>query len=498
MTPTLSSADAWQPLSASDWNAEAAQHLLRRAAWTARPAEVDQAVRDGLTATLDRLFPNEPQLLPKPRQIVRLEEGALTFQQRLKDASADEKRMIQRESRERAQLALQDLSMKWLRAAVKPEQSAFAKWVLFLSDVYVVASEKANSPSHIFLHADIIARHALGAAPELTKAISRSPAMVIYLDLNQSQRTAPNENFARELFELFLLGEGNYSESDIKEAARAFTGYRAQQYSTEFRFVPAQHDATPKTIFGQTAPFTGDGVIDLAYKQPAAAAFLPHEIAKFYLSDSPLPPEYLASLGAIWREAGFNLRFLAQRFFGSRLFFSPEFRGGFIKSPVQYYLGLVQDLQIEVAPLPRYVLNPLRQMGQMLFNPPNIRGWVGGRNWINSSTLAARRALAESLFNTIDEKNLNADEQLDLLAARTDGAKDFTTPLNRFDEFAAVEPSEAAKRLVENFISASADDLLQQNLAQFIATGPATPTERRRRVRRATVALLQSPDYQLC
>ncbi len=498
MTPSLSPEDAWQPLSAADWNPAAAQHLLRRTGWTARPAEVERAVQEGLIATLDRLFPAEPALFAKPRLIARLEEEAPVNLQKAKNATPEEKRLLQREANERAQMALQDMSIRWLRLAVEPVNAAFAKWTLFLGDVYVVASQKITNAGLLYRHADLISRHAFGPAPALTKAVSRSPAMIIYLDLNQSQLKAPNENFARELFELFVLGEGNYTEPDIKEAARAFTGYRAQQFASEFRYVPQQHDATPKTIFGQTGPFTGDEVIDLAYAQPAAASFLPHEMVKFYLSDTPLPTEHLSALGSIWRTADFNLRTLAQRFFGSHLFFAPEFRGNFIKSPVQFSLGLLQDLQLDLAPLPRFVLNPLRQMGQTLYNPPNIRGWVGGRNWINSATLAARRALVESLFVPIDEKNLNADEQIELVAARADGAENFTTPKERLDEYARLDPPAAAARLVSTFLPAPGNESLRQNLAQFIAAGPPAEAERLRRVRRAAVTLLQSPDYQLC
>lgn len=498
MTPSLKPADAWQPLPVAEWNAAAAKHLLRRAGWTARPAEVEQAVRAGLPATLDRLFPSTPVLLPKPRQIARLEAETPGYQERLRTASVDEKRMLQRSSRERTQMALQDMSIKWLRLAAQPATSAFAKWVHFLGDVYVVSSEKINNAALLFQHFDIITREALGPAPTLTKAVSRSPAMVVYLDLNQSQLKAPNENFARELFELFVLGEGNYTEQDIKEAARAFTGYRLQASGLEFRSIPAQHDTKPKTIFGQTAPFTGDGVIDLAYTQPAAASFLPHEMVKFYLSDSPLPAEHLAALGDLWRSDQLNLRALAQRFFGSRLFFAPEFRGNFIKSPVQFYLGLLQDLELDVTPLPRYALTPLRQMGQTLYAPPNIRGWVGGRNWINSSTITARRALVESLFVPIDEKNLNADEQIELLAARADGFVTFTEPKESFDALARGDADAAAARLIDAFLPSPADETLRKNLSQFIAAGPSSEAERSRRVRRAAVTLLQSPAYQLC
>ena len=170
----------------------------------------------------------------------------------VRSAAGDQKRQLQREARERTQLAIQDMSIKWLQFAAQPGNAAFAKWVLFLSDVYVVGVDKVKNAALIWEHFDILGRNALGPAPVLAKAVSRSPAMVAYLDLNQSKRGAPNENFARELFELFLLGEGNYTEQDIKESARAFTGYR-QQFGV-FRNAPGQHDPCRPNIFTNSAP----------------------------------------------------------------------------------------------------------------------------------------------------------------------------------------------------------------------------------------------------
>jgi len=499
MRISLNPTEAWQPLPATEWNGEAARHLLRRAGWTAQPAAVERALRDGLTTTLERLFPVEPVLMAKPRMVERLQNDEPQLVQAVQKMSGDEKFRAQREVQERQRIAVQDLSIKWLRHAAQPDGAAFAKWVLFLSDVYVVSAEKVRNTAHLFEHFDLLARHGLGPAPALTKAISRSPAMITYLDLNQSQKRAPNENFARELFELFLLGEGNYSEQDIKESARAFTGYRAQPYQGDFRYAPGQHDGTPKTIFGQTGDFTGDDVIDLAYQQKAAGAFLPHELVKFYLSsDTMLPKEYLFALGDMWRSGGYELRTLAHQFFGSRLFFAPEFRGNFIKSPIQFCLGLVQDLQLDVIPLPRLTLNPLRQMGQWPFYPPNVRGWVGGRNWISSATLASRRQFVETLFVPIDENNLNADEQIDLLAARSNGIARFTVDDASLAELTKLEPAQAAERLAQDYLPVPVAPEFNTSVANFLATGPNDDKQRLRRIRRATVTLLQGPEYQLC
>jgi uncharacterized protein (DUF1800 family) len=499
LTPSLPPAAAWQPLPANAWDAAAARHLLRRAGWTARPEEADRAVREGLEATLERLFPAEPEYFPEPALAAQVGVDAPAYQARVRAAADPEaRRSIQREEQEKVQSALQDLTLRWLDYARQPGNAAFAKWVLFLSDIYVVGADKVRDVDLVFRHFDLLARLGLGPAPALTKAVSRSPAMMIYLDLNQNQKAAPNENFARELFELFVLGEGNYTEQDIKEAARAFTGYRARPATAQFVFAERQHDEGPKTVFGERGNFDGDGVIDLAYRQRAAGAFVPHELVKFYLSDEPLPREHLLALGDAWAAEGYDLRWLARRFFGSRLFFAPEFRGNFIKSPVQFYLGMVQDLDLSVPPLPRLVIFPLRQMGQVLFVPPNVRGWVGGRAWINSSALAARRTLAEMVFTPVDDLHLNADEARELAAARAAGAGHFSVAAERLDPYLAVPPAEAAERMQAAFLPAAAGPDFARSLAAFLAGAAPQGPDRFRRVRRAAITLLETPEYQLC
>jgi uncharacterized protein (DUF1800 family) len=497
--PSLSATEAWQPLPAAEWNAEAARHLLRRTGWTAQPADVARSLQDGLPATLDRLFPEAPPLFPKPALIAHLEAGLPGYAQRIRAALPEERRQLQREERERAQATLLNLTIRWLQFAVQPENAAYAKWVLFLSDIYVVSFAKVYNPPMIYRHFDILGRAGLGPAPALTKAVSRSPAMIQYLDLNQSRKGAPNENFAREMMELFVLGEGHYAEADIKEAARAFTGYRTRPAFDDFIFAAGQHDDGPKTVFGRTGNFTGDQVIDLAYGLPAAGAFLPHELAKFYLSDTPLPAEHVASLGRAWSTEGdYSLRWLAGRFFGSRLFFAPEFRADFIKSPVQFYLGLVQDLGLDVTPIPRFVVNPLRQMGQVLYQPPNVRGWVGGRSWIDAGTLAARRALTEQLFTALDEAKLNADEQEELVAARARGQDRFTVTAAGLSGWARLNPDECVARLSQALLPAPPTPAFRAALQDYLAAGPSDPAAKAHRLRRTIATLIESPEYQLC
>lgn len=485
----------WQPLPASEWNADAARHLLRRAAWTARPEDVDRAVSDGLIATLDRIFPKAANPFPKPKLVAAIEADEPEMAQKIKLADEVQKRELRKQARDRFQQAYQDMVVKWLQFAADPVNSAVEKWVLCLSDVYVVAYEKVRNTALLWQHHATLRSHAFGVAPVLTKAVSRSPAMVDYLDLKDSRRDAPNENFARELFELFVLGEGNYTEADIKEAARAFTGYR--QRLGEFVMVRGQHDAGSKTVFGKSGPFDGDRVIDLAYEQGAARTFLPKELLRFYLSEQPIPPEQLTELGDWWRDAHFDLRALLLRIFSSQLFYQPSYRNNYIKSPVQFYLGGIQDLNLDVAPLARQVIGVLRQMGQMPFNPPNVRGWVGGRTWINSSTLGARRQLVQALFSPINEAALNADEEIELVAARAEGRARFTFAPERLREFTALPPPQAAEKLVQTFLPISAGAVYRDALSKFIKGKSASETSLEK-ARAALVTLLESPEYQLC
>jgi uncharacterized protein (DUF1800 family) len=495
MPDTLSSLTpqtAWEPLPPGAWDEPAARHLLRRLGFGATPAELARTLQDGPADTIRRYFDRMP-VFNAPDKIAKLAQDTPEMAKALRGAEGPEKRLARQQSQERSREALFDLTLHWLQLAARPENSPAEKWLLFLSDVWVVSAEKVKNASLVFQHQDFLRKLALGNAPLLAKAMSRSPAMVMYLDLQESKRETPNENFARELFELFTLGEGHYTEQDIKQAARAFTGYR-QRYG-EFEFVPRQHDRGPKTVFGHTGDFTGDDVIDLVFRQPAAGSFLPKEMVRFYLSETPLPAAMTDTLGAGWARTGYDLRRLLLTFFTSRVFFAEDFRGNYIKSPVQFYLGLLQDLQLAVAPLPRRVIGVLRQMGQLPFDPPNVRGWVGGRAWINSATLSARRLLIESLVHPLNRANLNADEQMALEAADKVGPAQYTLTDELLADWAKQTPAEASQLLLARSLPDRQGSVLAQQLATFLADSRGRPAAN---LRAALATLLESPDYQLC
>lgn len=489
---SLSPTEAWQPLPDAAWNEAAARHLLGRIGWAARDESVREAAAAGLPHTLRERLLQMPAW-PKPPGIADLEAAAPDAMRRAARGQGTGERAAARALRERSREAAADLTIRWLQHAARPEHAAAEKWLLFLQDVWVVTIAKVKAAPLLYQHQDWLRRSALGSYRDLARNLSRSPAMIEFLDLQRSRPEAPNENFARELFELFTLGEGHYTEGDIKEAARAFTGYRRQ--GVEFRFVRRLHDPGIKSVFGQSGRFGGDDVIDLVFQQPAAGRFLVREMARFYLTDEPLPDAYLAPLGDWWAKQDFSLEKLLPAFFGSRLFFAPEFRGNFLKSPVQFYLGLVQDLDLAPAPLQRRVIGALRQMGQMPFNAPNVRGWIGGRTWINSATLAARRSVVAALLNPPNPGLLNGDERQALAAAEP--GLQFHLPVERLEAWAQLTAADAAAALIRLALPARAGDpALRAQVAACI--DGSRPDDRREAVRAALGALFEAPDYQLC
>ncbi|QYM79897.1 DUF1800 domain-containing protein [Horticoccus luteus] len=485
---------AWQPLPAAAWDAAAARHLLRRAGWSASPDEVTRVLRDGLAPTLDRLFPRQPAAMPVPKSVADFRSEAADYRRKIRQAPREQRRDLKRDFQQQARDALGDLTLVWMQFSLHPDRAAYEKWVSFLGNVYVVSANKVRDPAMLYEHQALLRAGGTGPAPKLTKGVLRSPAMIQYLDLQQNRLGAPNENFGRELMELFTLGVGHYTENDVKQGSRAFTGYR--QRDGAFEFAPRQHDGSAKTFLGHTGHFDGDQAIDVIYQQPAAGTRLPALMARFYLSDEPLPDPHLAALGDWWRATGFDLHQLCLRWFSSRLFFDPQFRGIAIKSPQQYYLGLLQDLGLDLAPLPRRVLPALRQMGQPLYTPPNVRGWVGGREWINSATLDARRALVGVLFTPLNENRLNADEQRALARARAAGVTGFSFTDDRFKKLLPLTDAEVTTALCDFLLPVHVAPDYRAAITQFLAQGDAA--RRLARIRNAAITLLGSPEYQLC
>ncbi|MDQ8193142.1 DUF1800 family protein [Coraliomargarita sp. SDUM461004] len=488
--------DAWKPLPGGFWRIEEAQHFLRRVGFSASPEAVTSALRGSPKAYLQQAFRPDSGM----QRSDALKEFTANIHQRYQHIyreveDEEEKRKLRQEIQREENELFRGFAMDWFYYARQPQQSAREKFVVFLQDIFVVEQNKVRDTELLFSLQQTLREGTTNSYPELCKKISREPAMVRYLDLLQNTARKPNENFARELFELFTLGEGNYTETDIKEAARAFTGYRIKK-RREFYQEQRLHDDSKKTIFGETGKWNGDDVVDITFRQPAAKTFLIRELIKFYLTEEVVPEPYIQALGEQWAEHNFSLSYLIETFFQSRLFFHPAYRGNMVKSPLHFYIGLCQDLRIDIAPFEARVLRSMATMGQSFYNPPNVRGWLYGEHWINSTTISARRQLVDYIFAKLDEENLNANEQRDLEAAREAGRGNFLVTQERLQQVLSLAADDLATHLTTYFITAPSRATYRNALQSIL--GNTQDEGAAKRVRYAIIALLQSPAYNLC
>ena len=493
---TFSVDDAWKPLPGGFWRIEEAQHFLRRVGFSATPEAVTAALRDSPKAYLQAAFQPGANL----KKSTALSEFEATIHERhihiYKEVEDEqEKRELRQEIQREENELFRRFAMDWFYFAREAEHSAQEKFVMFLQDVFVVEQSKVKDTALLFSMQQTLRQGIHENYPDLCKQVSREPAMVRYLDLIQNTARKPNENFARELFELFTLGEGNYTENDIKEASRAFTGYRLKK-RYQFHRERKLHDQNRKTVFGETGNWDGDDVIDITFKQPAAKTFLIRELIKFYLTEETVPEAYIEALGDQWAAHDFSLNYLIETFFQSRLFFHPAYRGNMVKSPIHFYLGLCQDLRLDVAPFEARILRSMNTMGQAFYNPPNVRGWLYGEHWINSTTISARRQLVDYLFAKLNEEKLNANEQRDLKAAREAGRGNFLVTPDRLKQVLSLAPDDLAKHFTTYFITAPSRATYHEALQSIL--GDTQTAGAAQRVRHAIIALLQSPAYNLC
>jgi hypothetical protein len=363
--------DAWAPWqpSAGQWNRKWAAHLFRRAAFGASNAQLAAALKDGFPRTLDTLMAGAPD-------------------------AADLLELFTETGGHYSDTA--GLRAWWLYAMTEGGHPLREKLTLFWHNHFATSYAKVRS-THLMYRQNVTLRaHALGKFPAFLLDMSKDTAMLVWLDSNRNVKGAPNENYAREVMELFSLGVGNYTEKDIQEAARALTGWHHDVEVTKFEFNRALHDDGEKAVFGKTGRWTGEDVVRLCCEQPACARFIAGKLYAFLVSETAPPKELLEPLAEQFRKSGYDIADLVKTMLGSRLFFSEHAYRKRVKWPVEYVLGAISA---EVpGRVPLYdVVDPLGKMGQALFAPPNVKGWRTGTDWLNSATLLARNNFAEKV-----------------------------------------------------------------------------------------------------
>ncbi len=385
-----------KPLSAADWSPQHARHLLNRAGFGVPEREVKRLSGLGLAAAVSSLIDYEytPDTLAEPDFLITPEDYK-EYRESLKGVSEEERRKLNNEMRARERAAMLRMQGWWFERFVNTPRPLQEKMALFWHGHFATSAQKVQQSRANYQYNDLLRTHATGNFKALTTAVGQSPVMLRYLDNVQNVKGSPNENWARELMELFTLGQGQYTEQDIKESARAFTGWSGSVYGEGFTFREDRHDFGTKTFMGRTGNFDGWDILNIIFEQPAAAEFITTKLWTFFAYENP-EPAIVRTLADVLRRNNYEIAPLLEAMFTSAAFYSEKAMGTQIKSPVQFLVQLSHDLALDSPP---YVAlaRASSQLGQNIFYPPNVAGWDGGRQWINANTLLGRYNMSRQI-----------------------------------------------------------------------------------------------------
>jgi len=363
----------WEPTTQEPWDARRVRHLMRRGGFGAKPSEIKELVELGPAKTIDRILSkNNTQAL-----------------------EAFEQESSQIVSAIRSGGSIDSLAAWWLHRMIHTPSPLVEKITLFWHGHFATGADKVNDIELMVQQNKLLREHALGDFRKMVHEVSKDPAMLLYLDSASNRKTHPNENYARELMELFCLGEGNYTEQDVQQLARCFTGWEIRRKS--FRFNPYQHDSGLKTLLDRQGIESGQEAIDAVLAHRSMPTFIAGKLVRFFVCDEPNPtPEFLEPLAEVFRKSHFTIEPLVRTILSSKLMLSDWSVGKKVRSPIDFMVESIRSLQVTTN-LDR-LAKGLDGIGQALFNPPNVKGWDGGRAWINSSTLIGRSNLIVDLL----------------------------------------------------------------------------------------------------
>ena len=465
---------------------------MNRAGFGGRPDEIDRLTRLGMDAAVDELFNYDriPETFTPPDfSSLRVLWDTLA---RLRQQNAPQRQrfealvIAQRGDNQK----LQEIREWWVTRMIQTRRTLQEKMVLFWHGHLVSVRPDARLSENLFAQNELFRRMALGNFKDLIMAISKDPAMLEYLDNESNRRGRPNENYARELLELFTLGIGNYTEPDIKEAARAFTGWTRRGY--EFSFDPRQHDDGSKTFLGRSGNLDGGDIVNIIFEQPVTARFLPRRLFEFFAYLRP-DESLVEEMADLFRRNTFNVAPLMRTILTSQAFYSEPAMRSQVKSPAQLVVGTARLLDVDATVSPQQI-RAMDLMGQALFYPPNVGGWPRGESWITTATLFFRYNFSN----------------LPLVGGRMPGVagRPSAQPPLPPGVIKAIDGArtagDAVDRLVELLVTGGLDEQRKPALVRalgassaqqaFAANGGDADT----RLRSALHLLMSSPEYQVC
>ena len=399
------------PIAATDWNYDRAAHLLERAGFGGTPEEIGRLAamtpRQAVDALVDfesiksdlKPFdesgiwdPGMDPFPPSRAEAVRIarERGEGLGEKVRPEGSQRRLQPVVDKffySLTANAIETQRLGLWWANRMLTTNRPLEEKLTLFWHGHFATGENKVRDYRMMLRQNEMFRAQAAGNLRGLLVGILKDPGMLVYLDNGENIKKHPNENFGRELLELFSMGVGNYTERDVREAARAFTGWTNNVL--DFKFDAGQHDSGEKTFLGQNGPFNGEDIIDIILKQPVTAEFVSGKLYRYFVRED-VPTSVRASLGRTFRESGYQIKPLLKQIFLSRDFYSPPAYATQIKSPVLLVVSTYKKLGLREVPTIPDFGRMTGGLGQSLFDPPNVAGWAGGRTWITPSTLLQR------------------------------------------------------------------------------------------------------------
>ena len=438
---------AWQPFQPTQskpWSIRLAAHLYRRAGFGATYGQLKQAATQGLTKTVDSLFQNESSEFVA--QIDNLKKQV------------------------RSGGNVQQLPNYWLYRMAKTRSQLLEKTTLFWHGHFATSAGKVDEVTMMLDQNDWLRSNALKKFGPMVQGISKDPAMLTYLDSKVNRKTRPNENYARELMELFCLGLGNYTEDDIKQLARTFTGWEIR--NDRFRFNKYQHDYGTKKFLGSSGEFNGEEAVEIVLKQKSSTEFIARKLINFFVTDYPVSDALVSPLAATLRESEFDIGVGVRKILTSNLFF--ESIGKKIRSPVELAIGFLRSTEatgnfVKLSGL-------LRDLGQLPFFPPNVKGWPGGRTWINSATLLGRINMISDLLS--DEKTKYESDDL----------------RGWVEKYSIQSTSDIIEFLESTLLAVRIPEKPKKEIASLLSDSGGSKNER---IQKAIVAIASLPEFQL-
>ncbi len=374
----------WTPTPGAPWDVIRVAHLHRRASFTPDWTTIQQSLRDGCEASIDRLLGNSKPEHSKndiaERSEIQFEQLAAT----IGDAAVGSNNADR-------------LRAWWVFRMLMTPRPLVERMTLLWHNHFATSNDKVQDLSAMYEQNNLLRKHCLGRFSDLLPAVVKHRAMLSWLDAAANRKEHPNENLARELMELFTLGEGHYREADVVEAARCLTGWTIR--GNRFEFVPLMHDNGEKSVLGNKGQFDGDGLLELLLKQDATAKRIAGRLCEMFFGEGVVDQQSLNELAAGLRNNELSIAWGVETILRSRLFFSIANIRSRIAGPVEIVIGTARALEMQQDPPSTLLLAAeLRKLGQDLFHPPNVFGWPEGREWIHTRSVLARYGFADSLI----------------------------------------------------------------------------------------------------